>query len=79
MNYEEQTPQAICASNNLSGDITPESVGRKLKKGTYNLNIWLFNNWDFYKCNNGYMAFVVFDWPVQLMITIYMANVYMAL
>ena len=78
MNYEEQTPQAICASNNLFG-ITPEFVGGKLKKGTYSIILWLFNNWDFYKCNNGYMAFVVLDWPVHLMITIYMANVYMAL
>ena len=40
--YEEQTPQAICASNNLFG-ITPESVGNKLKKGMYNMIICLFN------------------------------------
>ena len=60
VNYEEQTPQAICASNNLFG-ITPESVGSKLKKGTYCIIFWIFNNLDFYMCKNGYMALVVID------------------
>ena len=52
---EEQTPHAICASNNLF-EITPESVRNKLKnKGMYNMIICLFNNLEFYMFN-GYMA-----------------------
>ena len=55
MTCEEQTPQAICASNNLFR-ITPESVRNKLKnKGMYNMIICLFNNLEFYMFN-GYMA-----------------------
>ena len=55
MTCEEQTPQAICASNNLF-EITPKSVRNKLKnKGMYNMIICLFNNLEFYMFN-GYMA-----------------------
>ena len=41
---------AIFASNQ-SLAYTPDSMGLKLKKGTYNMVIWLCNNREFHDCD----------------------------